>query len=424
VTGTFDTTFIHHNYLHHIRRQGSGYGVVCNGNNYSLIEGNYSNFCRHHIAATYDITNSYEARYNIFGYNSYLQGLDRHGSGSDGGKLTWIHHCTDKNNSPTSSVYAVSIRGIPQDSGKIHDCWFWEKDSVDAFQVLYNDNMRISNIHYDNTPPTGMSSILPVSSIALDVDSGTAPLTVNFDGTGSYDGDGTITWYEWSDGDGNTVRAATMSHTYDDIGVYNAELMVWDNSGCEDKQFVSIKVMPDDNSSYISLWVKDGYRDNSTGYFSIRIRIDSEVVWEQDVAGDSGWIHIVENIDDVISGKDSVTVSLEVVCEQQESGQFVELEAYFDDVAIFGGDILNGGFENDGDHWVYQSGGTGFLYDAYYTSEDVRSLNRSALITQQYNVNATEGSYGRLKQTILLTCLLYTSPSPRDRQKSRMPSSA
>ena len=29
-----------------------------------------------------------------------------------------------------------------------------------------------------------------------------------------------------------------------------------------------------------------------------------------------------------------------------------------------------------------------------------------------------------LRPTVWLTCLLYTSPSPRDRQKSRMPSSA
>ena len=28
------------------------------------------------------------------------------------------------------------------------------------------------------------------------------------------------------------------------------------------------------------------------------------------------------------------------------------------------------------------------------------------------------------KQTAIISCLLYTSPSPRDRQKSRMPSSA
>ena len=34
------------------------------------------------------------------------------------------------------------------------------------------------------------------------------------------------------------------------------------------------------------------------------------------------------------------------------------------------------------------------------------------------------GELERLKEGIHNTCLLYTSPSPRDRQKSRMPSSA
>ena len=29
-----------------------------------------------------------------------------------------------------------------------------------------------------------------------------------------------------------------------------------------------------------------------------------------------------------------------------------------------------------------------------------------------------------VKRLLIITCLLYTSPSPRDRQKSRMPSSA
>ena len=34
------------------------------------------------------------------------------------------------------------------------------------------------------------------------------------------------------------------------------------------------------------------------------------------------------------------------------------------------------------------------------------------------------GSYNNLESLLSSTCLLYTSPSPRDRQKSRMPSSA
>ena len=40
---------------------------------------------------------------------------------------------------------------------------------------------------------------------------------------------------------------------------------------------------------------------------------------------------------------------------------------------------------------------------------------------KQYNVNRAEFN---VRLPSLQTCLLYTSPSPRDRQKSRMPSSA
>ena len=34
------------------------------------------------------------------------------------------------------------------------------------------------------------------------------------------------------------------------------------------------------------------------------------------------------------------------------------------------------------------------------------------------------GGYPAFRRDMFLHCLLYTSPSPRDRQKSRMPSSA
>ena len=39
-------------------------------------------------------------------------------------------------------------------------------------------------------------------------------------------------------------------------------------------------------------------------------------------------------------------------------------------------------------------------------------------------IRIKNGTYGICKDTGVLICLLYTSPSPRDRQKSRMPSSA
>ena len=44
--------------------------------------------------------------------------------------------------------------------------------------------------------------------------------------------------------------------------------------------------------------------------------------------------------------------------------------------------------------------------------------------TQARNLGEAEAMAVDLIATLLKNCLLYTSPSPRDRQKSRMPSSA
>ena len=56
--------------------------------------------------------------------------------------------------------------------------------------------------------------------------------------------------------------------------------------------------------------------------------------------------------------------------------------------------------------------------------DDVLSTGDNDLIVEYISVNKLWNE-GTLKLVILHdNCLLYTSPSPRDRQKSRMPSSA
>ena len=45
-------------------------------------------------------------------------------------------------------------------------------------------------------------------------------------------------------------------------------------------------------------------------------------------------------------------------------------------------------------------------------------------IAKQLRGKITYSHYGNSEGKTSKTCLLYTSPSPRDRQKSRMPSSA
>ena len=72
---------------------------------------------------------------------------------------------------------------------------------------------------------------LPVASFTST--SGTIYVSqlVIFNGTASYDPDGTIVSYAWYFGDGSTGSGATPSHAYALLGTYSVKLNVTDNSG-------------------------------------------------------------------------------------------------------------------------------------------------------------------------------------------------
>ncbi len=70
--------------------------------------------------------------------------------------------------------------------------------------------------------------------------------SVSFDGTASFDPDGTIVGYAWLFGDGSTGSGATSSHSFSTAGTYTAKLNVTDNSGSTalDTQTVTITDRP------------------------------------------------------------------------------------------------------------------------------------------------------------------------------------
>lgn len=76
-----------------------------------------------------------------------------------------------------------------------------------------------------NQPPIASSTGSPLQ--------GEAPLTVEFDATGSSDGDGTIASFAWDFGDGDTGSGQTPSHTFESEGTYNVVLTVTDNQGAK-----------------------------------------------------------------------------------------------------------------------------------------------------------------------------------------------
>ena len=66
--------------------------------------------------------------------------------------------------------------------------------------------------------------------------------TVTFDGSGSYDTDGTIHSYEWDFGDGSTGTGVTTTHPYSTVGTYKVILTVTDNGGLSSSDDVIVTV--------------------------------------------------------------------------------------------------------------------------------------------------------------------------------------
>jgi glucose/arabinose dehydrogenase len=81
----------------------------------------------------------------------------------------------------------------------------------------------------------GSASIAdPTARATANKTSGAAPLTVNFDGSGSTDPRGETLTYAWNFGDGGSSAQVSPSHTYQTSGVYTAQLTVTDMSGHRD----------------------------------------------------------------------------------------------------------------------------------------------------------------------------------------------
>ena len=99
----------------------------------------------------------------------------------------------------------------------------------------------VLNVSNTTTPPIPVNQI-PVAKAIADVTSGNSPLAVNFDGSGSYDSDGSIVDFSWDFGDGNSANMANPSHTFATAGEYVATLTVTDDKGGTDSASVTITV--------------------------------------------------------------------------------------------------------------------------------------------------------------------------------------
>jgi PKD repeat protein len=107
--------------------------------------------------------------------------------------------------------------------------------------VWDSDGEIMAQIAGGATPPP--PNIEPVAEFSFLPATGSAPLTVNFDASASYDPDGTIARYDWIFGDGNADAGKTVTHTFATPGTYTNTLTVVDNVGAANSKSKSIEVI-------------------------------------------------------------------------------------------------------------------------------------------------------------------------------------
>lgn len=97
--------------------------------------------------------------------------------------------------------------------------------------INYNSGVQYDRftVLNDSSPPS--PNQFPTAAISVNPASGTPPLTVHFDGSGSSDPDGSIASYQWDFGDGSNGTGPVIDHTYPAAGTFTATLTVTDQQG-------------------------------------------------------------------------------------------------------------------------------------------------------------------------------------------------
>jgi len=110
---------------------------------------------------------------------------------------------------------------------------------VELTVVDNNGLWDTANVTIEILGPTGVA---PVAIIEYQPSLPTIGAPTLFDGSSSFDPDGSVVNYIWQFGDGTVAEGALVFHTYEHSGLYLVQLTVVDNSGLSDDSLTSITV--------------------------------------------------------------------------------------------------------------------------------------------------------------------------------------
>jgi PKD repeat protein len=143
----------------------------------------------------------------------------------------------------------LSIGGFPITSCSPDDNFEGLIDEV----RIYNRSLSTTEIQQLYTISAPTPNVAPTASITASSTTGTSPLTVTLDSSGSTDSDGSIASYSWSTSDGQTATGSTASLQFTTAGSHTVTLTVTDDDSATGTATETITVTEPANLSPTAL---------------------------------------------------------------------------------------------------------------------------------------------------------------------------
>ena len=236
----------------------SKYGIVVGGNSNGPLTGNFTSDNSYGIylsGVSYQILTGNTAQNNLYygidlsyaSYNTLTRNTIKYnGSGGLRVRSAWNNQIYNNNfiGNPTQAYNypgSGNVFNLPNpEGGNYWSDWTSPDDNSDGFV----DAPYVFFYGKDELPWTDMfpsPKQLPVAYAGLD-----QTVLVNesaiFDGSFSYDPDGTILSYNWDLGDTTQESGEIVSHAYNTVGTYIITLTVIDDDGAEDTDTATVTV--------------------------------------------------------------------------------------------------------------------------------------------------------------------------------------
>jgi parallel beta-helix repeat protein len=227
--------------------------------------------------------------------------------------VSFSGHGTDADGSVVAYSWSSSIDGLLSTASSFskpaselsvgtHTIYFKVQDDDGAWSTEVTENLTINSAP-GNLPPVSDSNG-PYT--------GTEGVAITFDGSGSYDPDGSIVSYEWDFGDGGTATGMNPTHTYTQNGTYTVTLTVTDNDGATDTNTTTATIADTEPIAGFVGAPTNGSEPLTVAFTDTSISYDGITAWEWDFDNNGVTDSTVQNPTHVYNESGKYTVSLTV----------------------------------------------------------------------------------------------------------------